>query len=153
MSDIYRLTKPEVNKLNKLLEAAMDHLNEHGVVVPEKEAEDAKRSGRPHFGKYVNGADDAKIAEEIRTWSGHDRIKVDHVANQRRALFGSMYKSPTEKRKYYTTASEQLENFKDDVTRRFLSVHDCFEKLEMQVKEIGLRVGKLELADKHNTRR
>jgi carbonic anhydrase len=142
MGDIYRLTKTEVNKLNKLLEAALDHVNEHGVVVTEKEADDAKRSGRPHFGRYVSDADDAKVAEQIRTWSGHDRIHIEHVKGQRRALFGNMYKPPTEKKKYYTS----VVTFKEQVEERL----EAFEK---RIKQVEFEVSKQKLAGEWNIKR
>lgn len=43
MSDIYRLTKTEADKLGRLLRNAMDHVNENGVVVTEDEATNARR--------------------------------------------------------------------------------------------------------------
>jgi hypothetical protein len=100
--NIYRLTKTEIDKLNRLLREGMDHLDENGVVITEQEAENRRRSGRSNFGRFINGCDHDKITDEIRKWSGHDRIHGEHVRNQRRALFGSMYKPRVEKKKYYS---------------------------------------------------
>lgn len=143
--NIYRLTKTEINKLNKLLEAALDHVNEDGVVITEEEADNRKRSKRPVFGLYLNGCDDAKVTEEIRKWSGHDRIHIDHVANQRRALFGSNW-HPKEKKKYYTPAIALVEEFKQEVELRF----EAFEK---RVKQLEFDAGRQKLAGEWNVKR
>jgi hypothetical protein len=118
--NVYRLTKTEADKLSRLLHAAMDHVNENGVVVTEEEATNARRSERPFFGKFTNGADDAKITEEIRKWSGHERISTDHVKGHRRALYGNLWKPPAEKKNYYIKAGVRI----DDLEKRVVKLEE-----------------------------
>jgi hypothetical protein len=143
--NIYRLTKTEIDKLNRLLREGMDHLDENGVVITEQEAENRRRSGRSNFGRFINGYDHDKITDEIRKWSGHDRIHADHVRNQRRALFGSMYKVPKEKTQSLTLGVRMVE-LKEQTEQRFAT----FEK---QIKQMEFAISKLELAMNKNSPR
>jgi hypothetical protein len=118
--NIYRLTKTEADKLGRLLHAAMDHVNEDGIVVTEEEATNARRSERPAFGVYLNGFNDTVITEEIRKWSGHNRIGPDHVKGHRRALYGNMWKPPAEKKNYYTKAGVRI----DDLEKRVVKLEE-----------------------------
>jgi hypothetical protein len=133
--NIYRLTKTEADKLGRLLHAAMDHVNEDGVAVTEEEATNARRSERPAFGVYLNGFDDAKITEEIRKWSGHNRIGPDHVKGHRRALYGNLWKPKTEKKNYYTPTAKHIETLKGEIELRIDGIEKRVVKLEEKLAE------------------